>query len=126
MVKHIIAQSTTAQTADQISTTVLDAIKWIDLSWKVVTELTIQNAFRTAGFVQFSPSSSIDNDIIVEGDLEPNGSNDPLQQLDSLLSLIKIGGQHLTAAEFVDIDSCIPAYNEWDDDVHLKDLIEVS
>ncbi|CAF4442073.1 unnamed protein product, partial [Rotaria magnacalcarata] len=36
----------TSQTADQISITVLDAIKWIDLSWENVTEKTIKNGFR--------------------------------------------------------------------------------
>ncbi|CAF2234681.1 unnamed protein product, partial [Rotaria magnacalcarata] len=46
LVKHIIAQCTLAQTADQISITVLDAIKWIDLSWENVTEKTIKNGFR--------------------------------------------------------------------------------
>ncbi|CAF4116397.1 unnamed protein product [Rotaria magnacalcarata] len=35
-----------SQTADQISITVLDAIKWIDLSWENVTEKTIKNGFR--------------------------------------------------------------------------------
>ncbi|CAF3489640.1 unnamed protein product [Rotaria socialis] len=48
LVKHISAQCTQAQTADQISITVLDANKWIDLSWKNVTENTITNGFRAA------------------------------------------------------------------------------
>ena len=32
----------------------------------------------------------------------------------------RIGGQQLMAAEFVDIDSTIPAFNEWDDNEHLR------
>ncbi|CAM4944475.1 unnamed protein product [Rotaria socialis] len=108
LVKHIIAQCTLAQTADQISITVLDAIKWIDLSWKNVTENTIKNCFRAAGFIRSSstPSSSMTNmDIIVETDIESNNSDNPLQQLHSLLVHRRIGGSQLTAAEFVDIDS---------------------
>ncbi|CAF4636263.1 unnamed protein product, partial [Rotaria magnacalcarata] len=85
LVKHIIAQCTLAQTADQISITVLDAIKWIDLSWKSVTENTIKNCFRAAGFICSSstPSSSMTNmNIIIETDIESNNSDNPLQQLE--------------------------------------------
>ncbi|CAF4510391.1 unnamed protein product [Rotaria sp. Silwood2] len=127
--KHIIAQCTLAQTADQISITVLDAIKWIDLSWKNVTENTIKNGFRAAGFIHsFSTSSSsmVDMDIIVEANIELNNSDNPLQQLDSLLAHIRIGGPQLPAVEFVDIDSCIPTFNEWDDHEHLKTYIQVT
>ncbi|CAM4833523.1 unnamed protein product [Rotaria magnacalcarata] len=119
----------TSQTADQISITVLDAIKWIDLSWKSVTENTIKNCFRAAGFIRSSstPSSSMTNmDIIVETDIESNNSDNPLQQLHSLLVHLRIGGSQLTAAEFVDIDSCIPTFNEWDDSEHLKTYIQVT
>ena len=59
LVKHIIAQCTLAQTADQISITVLDAkIKRIDSSWKNVTENIIKNGFRAAGFSKFSSTTS--------------------------------------------------------------------
>ncbi len=51
LVKHIIAQCSVAGTVDQISITALDAVNWIDLSWKAVTELTIQNGFRAVDFV---------------------------------------------------------------------------
>ena len=129
LVKHIIAQCSVARTADQISITALDAVKWVDSSWKTVTELTIQNGFRAAGFVNsFNESSlsTIDTDVIAEADLESDNIDNGLQQLDSLLTHIHIGGQQLTAAEFIDIDSSIPAFNEWDDDEHLKGLIEIS
>ncbi|CAF5063826.1 unnamed protein product, partial [Rotaria magnacalcarata] len=119
----------TSQTADQISITVLDAIKWIDLSWKSVTENTIKNCFRAAGFIRSSStlSSSMTNmDIIVETDIESNNSDNPLQQLHSLSVHLRIGGSQLTAAEFVDIDSCIPTFNEWDDSEHLKTYIQVT
>ncbi|CAF4853358.1 unnamed protein product, partial [Rotaria magnacalcarata] len=89
LVKHIIAQCTLAQAADQISITVLDAIKWIDLSWEKAAENTIRNGFRAAAHID-------------------------------------IGGPQLTAAEFVEVDSCIPTFNEWDDYGHLKSSIQVT
>ncbi|CAM4811672.1 unnamed protein product [Rotaria magnacalcarata] len=88
LVKHIIAQCTLAQTADQISITVLDAIKWIDLSWENVTENTIRNGFRAAGFIHSSSTSSssmMNMDNIIETDIESNNSDNPLQQLELLL-----------------------------------------
>ena len=116
LVKHRIAQCTLAQTADQISITVLDAMKWIDLSWKNVTENTIKNDFRVVGFTHSSSTSSlsfVDMDIIVEADRELNNSDNLLQQLDTLLAHLHIGGgSQLTAAEFVDIDSSVPKFNE--------------
>ena len=33
--------------------------------------------------------------------------------------MVRIGGQQLMTAEFVDIDSSIPVLNEWDDNEHL-------
>ncbi|CAM4833635.1 unnamed protein product [Rotaria magnacalcarata] len=129
LVKHIIAQCTLAQTADQISITVLDAIKWIDLSWENVTENTIRNGFRAAGFIyptSTSSSSMMNMDIIIETDIESNNSDNPLQQLELLLAHIDIGGPQLTAAEFVEMDSCIPTFNECDDYGHLKSSIQVT
>ncbi|CAF3938391.1 unnamed protein product [Rotaria magnacalcarata] len=79
----------TSQAADQISITVLDAIKWIDLSWEKAAENTIRNGFRAAAHID-------------------------------------IGGPQLTAAEFVEVDSCIPTFNEWDDYGHLKSSIQVT
>ncbi|CAF1317513.1 unnamed protein product [Rotaria magnacalcarata] len=118
-----------AQTADQISITVLDAIKWIDLSWENVTENTIRNGFRAAGFIyptSTSSSSMMNMDIIIETDIESNNSDNPLQQLELLLAHIDIGGPQLTAAEFVEMDSCIPTFNECDDYGHLKSSIQVT
>ncbi|CAF4196759.1 unnamed protein product, partial [Rotaria sordida] len=50
LVQHIIASADVAHTADDIVITALDAICWIDLAWKSITELTIQNTFKRAGF----------------------------------------------------------------------------
>ncbi|CAF4574714.1 unnamed protein product, partial [Rotaria magnacalcarata] len=104
-------------------------IKWIDLSWENVTENTIRNGFRAAGFIHSSSTSSssmMNMDIIIETDIESNNSDNPLQQLELLLAHIDIGGSQLTAAEFVEMDSCIPTFNEWDDYGHLKSSIQVT
>ena len=111
LVKHIIAEGTLAQTADQISITVLDAMKWIDLSWENVTENTIKNGFRVVGFTHSSSTPSlslVDMNVIVEADIELNDSDNLLlQQLDTLLAHLHIGG-----LEFVDIDSSVLTFNE--------------
>jgi hypothetical protein len=128
LVKHVISQCAVAQTVDQISINVLEAIKWIDSAWKTVTDITIQNGFRVAGFVNspLTSSTSIDINAADQADLQIINPDNLLEQLESLLTHIKIGGQQLTAAEFVDMDSSIPAFNEWDDDAHLKELVELS
>ncbi|CAM4851695.1 unnamed protein product, partial [Rotaria magnacalcarata] len=64
-------------------------------------------------------------DNIIETDIESNNSDNPLQQLELLLAHIDIGGPQLTTAEFVEMDSCIPTLNEWDDYGHLKSSIQV-
>ena len=129
LVKYIIAQCILAQTADQISITVLDTMKWLDWSWKNVTEKIIKNDFRAVGFTHSSFTSSlslVDMDIIVEADIELNNFDNPLQQLDTLLAHLHIGDSQLIAAEFVDIDFSVPTFNEWDDYDHPKTDIQVT
>jgi hypothetical protein len=58
LVRHVISQYTIARTADEISIHVLEAVRWIDLGWKTVTGLTIQNGIRTAGFLVSSTTFS--------------------------------------------------------------------
>ena len=82
--------------------------------------------FRVVGFTLSSSSSLVDMDIIVEADIELNNSDNPLQQLDTLLAHLHMGVSQLTAAEFEDIDSSVPTFNEWDDYEHLKTYIQVT
>ncbi|CAF1330586.1 unnamed protein product [Adineta steineri] len=91
----------------------------------LVTDVTIQNGFRTAAFIHSTSTSSstIDMNVTDQSNLY---SNDSLKQLESLLAYIEIADDQLTAAEFVDIHSSIPTYNEWDDDAHLNELIELA
>ena len=89
-------------------------------------ENTITNGFRATGFTYSSStswSSLVDMDIIVEAGRELNNSDNPLQQLDTLLAHLHIDGLELIVAEFVYIDSSVPTFNEWDDYQHLKTYI---
>ena len=125
----VITQCTLTQTADQISITVLDAIKWIDLSWKSVAENTFKNGFRVTGFTHSSStslSSLVDMNIIVEADIDLNNSDNPLQPLDTLLAHLHIDDSRLTAGKFVDIDSSVPTFNEWDNYENPKTYIQVT
>jgi hypothetical protein len=50
LVKHIIVNANAAHTADDVNITALDAVYWINQSWRSITEATILNTFKTAGF----------------------------------------------------------------------------
>ena len=65
-------------------------------------------------------------DIIVEADIELNNSDNLLQQLDTLLTHLHIGSSQLTAGEFVNINSSVSTFNEWDDYEYLKTDIQVT
>jgi hypothetical protein len=102
-----------AQSADDISVNALDTIYWIDSSWRSVTETTIRNTFRSAGFVH--PNSALVMNDDPDED-EEKDDDDVLNQLDSLLKHVSIGGREMSASDFVDIDSEVPSFNEWNDE----------
>ena len=82
--------------------------------------------FRAAGFTHCSStclSTLLNMYIIVEAGRELNNSDNSLQQLDTLLARLHIGGLELIAAEFVYIDCSAPTFNGWDDYEHLKTYI---
>jgi hypothetical protein len=58
LVKHIIARCAKARSVDDIVISALDAVNWINLSWRAVMEATIQHTFRAAGKVVIDPNSS--------------------------------------------------------------------
>ena len=58
-------------------------------------ENTIKNGFCVVGFTHSSSTSSsslVDVDIVVEADIKLNNSDNPLQQLDTLLGHLHISG----------------------------------
>jgi hypothetical protein len=50
LVKYIIANADAATTAEDINITALDAVHWIASAWNTITETTIRNTFKSAGF----------------------------------------------------------------------------
>ncbi|CAF1281361.1 unnamed protein product [Adineta ricciae] len=115
LIQHIIANAATAYSADDVIITALDAICWIESAWKSVTESTIRNTFRKAGFEIPSDSScsscslvSPPENIIVE--------KESLAELDKVLKHLTIGGHAMSADDFVNFDQDVPVFNQWEDD----------
>lgn len=125
LVKHIIARSSVAQTSSDITITALDAVCWIDSAWKSVTESTIQNTFKAAGFkekqIELLPNvvtfDHTNGSLSTLNDLPTIecGAKETVTELDELLKHAVISGPPMTADEYINIDSHVPAFNECDD-----------
>lgn len=139
LIQHIIANAATAYSADDVVITALDAICWIESSWKSVTEATIRNTFRKAGFEIPSDSAHVtcSSGPAIE-DLIPE--KESLVELDKVLKHLTIGGCAMSANDFVvkrkdyffqifdknisflfyvffqNFDEDLPVFNQWDDD----------
>jgi hypothetical protein len=102
LVKHIIANANAAQTADDVNITALDAICWIDQSWRSITEATIRNTLKVAGFempVVLDDSTSV-TPILDITDVVVN-ENKCIEDLDKVLKHISIDGTIMSAIDFV-------------------------
>lgn len=101
LIQHILANAATAYSADDVVITALDAICWIDSAWKSVTESTIRNTFRKAGFT--SPSEPSCSDPLSSVSLAEDSvlERESLADLDKILKHLTIGGQAMTADDFV-------------------------
>lgn len=115
LVKHVISSCILVTSLDQVVITALDAIDWIEATWKEVTKPTIRNTFRRAGF-QHHPHSSTPLGDVEEETNEVSGIG-RIKSLDTLLSHFKIDNLELSAERFVMFDDAIPVLNEWEDDV---------
>ena len=100
LVQHIIATAASVYSADDVVITALDAICWIDSAWKSVTDVTIQNTFRKAGFHIPTDSSSSNNTLAVmtEDLIQENHS---LEELNKVLKHVTIDGHVMSAIDFV-------------------------
>ncbi|CAF4769574.1 unnamed protein product, partial [Rotaria sp. Silwood2] len=106
-----------AYSADDVVITALDAVCWIDFAWRSITESTLRNTFKAAGFeipvVLSEPTSSkttiIDEDVAVQQNLG-------LNELDRVLNHLTIGGKTMSASDFVTVNDNVPVFNEWNDD----------
>ncbi|CAF3500964.1 unnamed protein product [Rotaria sp. Silwood1] len=128
LVKHVISRCALATSPDDIIITALDAVTWTKNAWESVTQLTIRNTFRMAGFAhpntQDTISGTIDNENDTNEETIIDDITTALKDLDTLLAHIHIDGQSLSASEFVEMDLDTPTFNEWnesDNDVIIVD-----
>jgi hypothetical protein len=119
LVKHVISRCAVANSSDDIVITALDAVHWTSSAWAAVTQSTINNTFQTAGFKsslnQETAKALVDSENETEEETNADDASSALQTLDMLLSHVSIGGQSLSASEFVEVDDETPAFNEWND-----------
>ena len=124
LVKHLIASCTAAETANDITVTALDVVRWIDLVWNAVSQITIKNTFGAAGFKDDDKaqehSDGGHSTSQTAATTRTNMIEDPeisraMQMLDSLLTHIAVDGERMTAEQFSEIDEKIPTFNEWYD-----------
>ena len=111
--KYIIAQCTMRCSIDQIRITAVDAIRWIDKAWKTVTDITIRNAFRVAGFFHISLDQHTTNDDAISAD--DHDHQNTIEELDDLLCHFRMNVDRMSLVELVNIHSDIPTLNEWND-----------
>lgn len=101
-VQHVIANASTAFTADDVRVTALDAVYCIDAAWKSITETTLCETFKKAGFEKSRRgTSSTSIEVIhtaedIDGE-EPNC----VEQLDNLLRHVSIDGETISANDFI-------------------------
>ena len=111
LVKRMITQCTMIYTVDQIMGTGFDAVLWIDAAWNNVANIIIRNCLRGTGFSRtLSNQQTFKNDV---SSTDESSSQDPIKQLDDLLSYVCIGGNQQSTLKLVNIDSSIPVCNEW-------------
>lgn len=102
LVKHVIANATTAMTADDINITALDAVHWIDSAWNTVTETTIRNTFKFAGFERSSAIDDLNQSQSEPIDTSCSRMEDKaIEELDRVLKHVSIGGKSVSANDFV-------------------------
>ncbi|CAF2189462.1 unnamed protein product [Rotaria magnacalcarata] len=119
LVKHVISRCAIATSSDDIIIEALDAVHWTKRAWQAVTQSTIGNTFRTAGCVCSTiknvANTTINSDSDSEEEILTNDISTALQNLDLLLVHLNIGGQSLSAIEFIEVDEDTSAFNEWND-----------
>ena len=102
LVQHIIASVNHAYSADDVVITALDAICWIDIAWKSITEVTLQNTFRKVGFIIPSASPDLPSaETTLVDEINIGQEQECLNNLDKVLQQISIGSADMSAIDFV-------------------------
>lgn len=93
---------------DTKSLSVLDAILMISEAWEKVTQTTIANCFRHAGFKDLSASQAEDN-IPLARMIQSTDEDDnvPLAELVAQLQRSTATGQRIEIEEFIGIDDSV-------------------
>ncbi|CAF0817642.1 unnamed protein product [Rotaria sordida] len=118
--------------------TYLDAIHWISTGWKTVTGTIIRSTFPVAGFKDKSDdniTSPTSNDSTISpssNDLTTSVTDDERsvesKKLEHLLQYVTMGGQKMSASDFIDIDKDVPTFNELFDNCEnlmARDIIQL-
>ena len=120
VIRCLIARCATIQSPNDIKITPLDAIYWIDAAWKSVLVSTIRNTFRLAGFESepHNPTAAktLDSPTASPSENPPivnDECDEQLKVFDEFLEHITIDGHTMKAADFIDIDNGVSAFNEW-------------
>ncbi|CAF2105409.1 unnamed protein product [Rotaria magnacalcarata] len=98
LVKHIITSAGIAVTADDINITALDVVYWIQGACEAVSETTIRNTFKSAGFEKQSVIDGIDS----------------LQQISITDEIISAEDKSIEELDR-SIDDNAPSFNKWND-----------
>lgn len=121
LVKRVINMCTLASTPEQVTISALDAVDWIAVAWKSVTQSTILNTFTKAGFQRHDPSNAADE--TEEGTCEVT-DDESINRLGSLLAYLNGEGLQLSATEYAMFDDEVPVFNEWEDNVETLPTTE--
>lgn len=100
LVKHIIANASTAMTADDVTVTALDAVYWIDSAWQAVTPITIRKTFRVAGFEDPTHENfNTGRPSAANADLTTTDTQ-PMEELGKVLKHLAVGGRTMSAEDY--------------------------
>lgn len=99
LVQHIIANADLVNSIEAISISALDAIWWIDMAWRLISETTIQNVFRTAGFI--TPATDFNVSTVTNTNEGGEIDYSCLAELNKALKHVTVDGQIMSAADFV-------------------------
>ncbi|CAF2124997.1 unnamed protein product [Rotaria magnacalcarata] len=97
LAKYIITSAGVVVTADDINISALDVVDWIQGACKAVSETTIRNTFKSAGFEKLSVIDGIDTlrQISITDEII-SAEDKSIEELDRVLRHSTIGGKPMS------------------------------